>query len=955
LLEDRLLDIPGVSRIDKQGWRDREMIVEVKPGLLERYHVGLNEIIVALSNKNLNFPGGLVQTPEEDVMIRTIGEVETVRDIENVLIRANDLGNWVKVGDVARVRDSFEEEEIKNRTMGKKSITLTVLKKESADIIDVVDQIMVEVDTFKKRNEKHYEVSVSNDLSYFVKRRLKVLINNGIVGFSLVILSLLISLGWRISIVTALGLPLAFSGTFIWMGQNDITINLMSMFGLIMVLGMLVDDAIIVAENVYRHLEEGEPVKEAVINGTSEVIVPVLGTILTTIAAFAPLMFMTGIMGKFIWTLPAVVSIALVASWLESMFILPAHIYDIEKRRKKAVSHQNGERNRTYIRIRDFYGTCLERVLAHKYRFALLIGVAFFGSVLFASFNLKFILFPQGKIERFVVKAEARNGTGLDAMSRKISLLEKQIASLPKEELDNFISTTGILREQAMDPNTKKGSNYGTIIVNLTPEEDRTRKADEIIDDLRQQAKKYSKEFVKVEFAYIRSGPPVGKAVSVTIKGDDFDTLRKISGEMQDYLKKIPGLKDIKDNFEEGKKELRIYVDEKTASIAGISVFDVASTVRTSFKGTVATKIKKTDEEIDIRVIFPEAMRDRLKTLDSIKIANRMGNLIPLSRIATYRMDRGISYINRKDWKRAVTVTCDIDEKAKDVTSVYVNNLLMDKFSDISERYPDVIVDFLGEFKDTQESMQNLARSFLIAFIAIYIILVGLFRSLGHPFVIVNVIPLTFIGVIWAFYVHGMPLSFLALMGVVGLTGVIVNDSIVLMDFIKNNRAIGMDPVTASIDAGKNRLRPVFLTTITTFFGLIPTAYGIGGYDPFLKPMAISMSWGLIFGSFITLFATPILYNVFSDFRRLVFRGLKSAESYAVTPLSRSVEEIEDEIKDDLQDRIREDIRSCLEDDLNCYKENLRKDLEKKIRRELRAGKDVTGKKGKKPASKKKS
>ncbi len=955
LLEDRIFELDGIARIEKQGYRDREMVVEANPRLLDEYYIGLNEIIMALSKKNLNFPGGLVNTPEGEMMIRTIGEVETVRDIENVFIRTTDFGYDVKVGDVAEVRDSFDEREIVNKTNGFDAITLTIFKKESADIIDVVDRIDDEIREFKKTNlNNEHDIELSNDISYYVKRRLKVLLNNGAFGLVFVFLSLFITLGWRISLVTALGVPIAMCGTFIWMGQAGVTINLMSMFGMILVLGMLVDDAIIVAENVYRHLEMGKPVKEAVIDGTSEVIIPVLGTIMTTVAAFGPLLFMSGIMGKFMWTLPAVVSVSLIFSWFESMFILPSHILDIEKLRRKP-GHETGSREPgLFEKIKEFYKGVLVNVLKHKYLVSLAIGVVFIISLMMVvSGTVKFILFPQGGIERFVVKAEAETGTTLKEMSSKISNIEKILLALPEGEIDDFITQAGILQEEPMDPNTKYGSNYGVVLVNLTPDQTRERRAYEIVKDVRQKAKEmgFMDEFVKLEFAMAQGGPPQGKPVNVTVKGDNFELLQKIAGMYKDYLNeisneygyvdkdtgnKVPALKDIKDNFEEGKLEKRIFIDEKKASYAGISVLDVATTVRTCFTGTVATEIKKTDEEIDIRVIFPEEYQETLASLNMIKIANMRGNLIPLSEIASFEEGRGISVINRRDWKRAISVTADIDEKAEKVTSVTVNRMLQEKFAGIQDKYTGVIVSYEGEFEETQESIDNMVRSYIIAFIIIYIILVALFRTLYHPFVIISVLPLTFIGVIWIFFFHGLPLSFLALMGVVGLAGVVVNDSIVLVDFIKNARMRGLSPFDASVEAGGNRLRPVFLTTVTTFLGLIPTAYGFGGKDPFLVPMALSLGWGLAFGSFITLFATPIMYNILADVRKLLTGRAQAPESLAkhhdLYEISRAqeFEEIKDYIEEDLRERIRHEIEEELAKEREPEKDSKKKGAGKK-------------------------
>jgi multidrug efflux pump subunit AcrB len=399
------------------------------------------------------------------------------------------------------------------------------------------------------------------------------------------------------------------------------------------------------------------------------------------------------------------------------------------------------------------------------------------------------------------------------------------------------------------------------------------------------------KGFEKLEFKYVRNGPPTGMPVSVTIKGNEFDVLKKIADEYRAYLGTITGLKDIKDNFEEGKEEIRIHVNDKTAALAGISVYDIASTVRSCYEGNIATSIKKTDEEIDIRVILPKSLRNDLASIGGIKIANRMGNLIPLRSVARLERSRGVSFITRKDWRRTITVTADIDEKAKDVTSVYVNRLLMKHFTDIEERFQGYTIDYAGEFKDTQESFANLNRSFLMAALAIYIILVALFRSLIHPITIMGIIPLSFLAVVWVFFLHGLPLSFLAMMGIVGLAGVVVNNSIVYLDFINVARSGGMTHFDASVEAGAKRVRPILLSSLTTVLGLLPTAYGIGGNDPFLKPMALSMAWGLAFGTLITLFATPVLYNIFEDIRGLFSGKREPVASSAVIP----VFEIEDD------------------------------------------------------------
>ena len=871
ILNDRLLTVPGVARIQKKGYRDREMIVEADPKLLDAYQVAINLIVAKLQRQNLNFPGGIVQSKEGDILVRTIGELLTPEDIRRVPVRANVAGNYMTVGTVASVRDSFAEEQTINKSRGQRAIMLTIIKKESADIITLSKKIQVEIGRFRSQIPPDYEIAAYNDISYYVQRRLNVLVNNGIFGFILVVASLYFSLGWRIAFVTALGLPLAMLMTVIWMGQAGVSINMMSMFGLIMVLGMLVDDAIVVSENIYRYIEAGEGVRESVVKGTSEVLLPVAGTVLTTIAAFMPLMFMSGIMGRFVWVLPAVVSVALIASWMECMFILPAHVKDIEERVRHRAGGAHFGSGKLLIRFQNRYRRILEVVLRHRYRFFAGTVVFAVGTVLFGVTFVKFILFPQGGIEVIVITAEAAPGTGVAEMSRKLEDIERTVGGLSPGELDTFSTQAGVKGMSALDPSTIVGTNYGTVVVYLKPAQGRKREADEITEELRQKSRQFANSFVKLEFSPVRSGPPVGKPVNVTIQGEDRDTLRKISAEYRKALSAVKGLKDVKDDDLEGKRELRVFVDERTAEMAGISVYDVATTIRSCYSGTVATTIKKGEEEIDVRVILPEHLRKSTSSLGSIKVANQFGNLVPLARVARVESARGVFALNRKDWRGTISVSADIDEKARGVTSVSVNRSLMSQFSDVERRYPGYVVNYEGEFKDTQESVSELGRSFLIAAMVIYILLVAIFRSLAHPLIIMGVIPFTFLGITWIFFFHSLPLSFIALMGVVGLTGVVVNDSIVLVDFIKRQRAAGVETHEAILLAGVTRLRPVFLTTITTFLGLIPTAYGIGGDDPFLRPMAIALSWGLLFGTLVTLVGTPVLYAAFSDLRARLF------------------------------------------------------------------------------------
>ncbi|MDA3900744.1 MAG: efflux RND transporter permease subunit [Spirochaetes bacterium] len=900
-MQDQLMMLEGAAEIKMNGYRDREMHVEVSLDKLDEYYVALNTITGALSAKNINFPGGIAQDNNEDVVIRTIGEFDTAEDISVLAIRANDVGGTVSIGDVANVRDTLAKEEIINKVNGAKSITLTIISREKYDVITLVEKAREIVTEYQEVLPENYEVVLTDDLSKYVIRRLDVLKGNGLLGIILVILALFIALGWRISLVTALGLPIAFTGTFWFMGVQGISINLISMFALIMVLGMLVDDAIIVAENIYRHLEEGDPLLEAVVNGTHEVMIPVAGTIMTTIAAFAPLLFMGGIMGKFMWALPACVSIALTMSWIESMLILPSHIYDVEKRfkhrekyfEKKQKKKEKHESKTSRFQLRKRYVSTLALFLRHKFIFIALLLVFFFGSVGFAVKKVEFELFPGGGIEVCVVLMEASSGTSLEVMDGKVRRIEETISSLPAEYVESFVSRTGFYGQDEGDPNGKLGSKYASIIINLTPFQQRDVTAEEILEQLRKETESISSELNKIEFKMVENGPPSDGDVNISVRGEEFDVLEKIADEYSEYLHSITGVENVADNYEAEKREMRIYVNQGIAMRTGISVFDVASTVRICYEGSVATSIKRSEEEIDVRVILPKESRQSLDRLDDIKIANRTGGLIPLKEVAIFEEGIGISAVSRKGWRRSIDVTADIVppkpkegeelsffegiKKAfteKPLTAIDVNLMVMEKFKDIERRYPGYSVSYEGEFKDTEDAFIRLRNSYIIAMLAIYIILVALFHNLRQPLIVMSIIPFTLTGVIWSFFFHGLPLSFMALMGVVGLGGVVVNDSIVYVDFINKARDRGEDTYTASLDAGYKRLRPILLTTITTIVGLIPTAYGLGGSDPFLVPMAVAMAYGLMFGTTITLFATPVIYNIF--YRKACKEGIKS-------------------------------------------------------------------------------
>ena len=866
-LEDVLEDVPGVARVDKVGWKDTQIWVSVDSKKLLAYHLSFDEVARALDTRNANIPGGKVYIQGEQHVIRTLGEFETPDEIRQVVVRANDQGNWLTIGDIAKVEYGLEEIDRLDKTNGLLAANLIVVKKQPADMLRLVKRIRGTLEQFKRQVPPGVQILDIEDLPLkYAKRRLQILLNNGLVGSLLLTGVLLMFLGWRIAILTALGIPLSFCVTMLYMSHVGITINLLTMFGLVMVLGMLVYDAIVVAENSYRHMERGMPPREAAVRGTQEVIRPVTATILTTVVFFGSLLFMTGMMGRFVWVIPAVVIVSLLASLFESVVILPSHIADFGASKRSGQTGGTGriEQNRWFLKMRSGYMRFLKWALRWRWRLLAGVLIAMMASGVLAKTAMKFILFPARGIEMLYVRAEAPSGMSMEQLEERLRPIEAAIGQLPSHELDHFITTIGMHQDRPGDPQQRRGRNLGQISVYLTTASGRKREAQEIIEDLREKVGQ--PKGIDVTFQSVRTGPPVGKPVEAHLRGEDFEVLEQIAEEYKQFLAGIRGVKDIRDNYEPGKPELQVIVDEQAAKRARVAIADVGRAIRYAYEGIPVTSIKRTEEEIDVLVRFPKDSQNDISSLRDIMIENDRGDLVPLKRIARFVQAPGVSYITHLDHKRSINVTAELDEET--VTSGEVHRKLEERFKDLSERYPGYSVRYGGEQEETIESFQNFRQAFFVALLISYAILAVTFNSLLHPVVVMTAIPFGLIGVVVAFFFHGLPLSFMTLLGTIALSGVVLNDSIVLVSFILEELRGGKSLHRAILSAGRLRFRPVMLTTVSTFVALFPVAYGIGGLDPFLRPAALAITWGLLCATVLTLVFIPCLYAIEEDVRR---------------------------------------------------------------------------------------
>jgi multidrug efflux pump subunit AcrB len=844
-----------ISKVDLTGYRDEIMDVQVNKDKLEQYDMSLSEIVNAIRDRQINVSAGNIKDPEREKLIRTLVENETLESIQNVVIRSNDIGDAVRVGDVATVSHVLKDKTREDRSNREVAIFLDVFAKSSADILDSAATIknILEVQSDKM----NYKYKIYNDFSFYVKRRLGVLSQNGIQGIFLVTICLILFMNFRVSIITALGAPFAFLVAFSLMESFGVTINLISMFGLIMVLGMLVDDSIIVSEQYYQNLENGMEPRAAAKKAALDTLGPVTATVLTTMVAFGSLFYMEGIMGKFLWSVPAVVIIALAASWLECFIILPGHLADFASK----VSPSDLNKDRWYKPWLAFYTKSLNWSLKHAKLTVIFFIAAFILSII-TVFTMRFELFPSDDATIVTVNVKGAVGTPFSKTNEQLLRVEEEVIKvLKKEEFVGVKTITGF--QGFKGGRSKTGDHYGSMQVELTMSDFRDRSTREIVAALSDGIKKIVPDDFQYSVDLIKNGPPQGKPVNIELYGEDLGELLEVSNQVKEKMLATDGIIAAELDYELGKKQIIIDVNEVEARRLGVSNRQIALEMRRAFEGEAATTIKKSDEDMDVLVRLESDSRKSEDVLKNIRVSNNQGRRVLLTRLATFREVDGAFIIRRFNRKRTMEVSGDID--LKKTTSRDMNKVLKPYVENLLKNHPTITFAMTGENKDTAESLDSFKKAMVASMFIIFIMLVVQFSSMAQPLIIMSAIPFGLIGVVASFKLLGLPIGFMALMGMLGLVGVVINDSIVLVTFI--NRVLNEEGQTLEslTKATISRFRPVVLTTVTTVAGLLPVAHMPGG-DPFLKPMATSFAYGLLFSSAITLIFVPACYKNYMDF-----------------------------------------------------------------------------------------
>lgn len=856
-LKELLLSVPEVEQVTLTGDRNRQFRIEVDQRRIEARGISLNDISRTIQNRVGSIPGGTLETPSREYLVRTFGEIDNVNELAQLIIRRNADGSIIRLGDMAACHDTLDPKAALVRYNGKQAISLQISKVVGGNSIDVVDKVKEVVEQYRTDLPEDYEISFFNDSTIRIRSSISVLVTNAISGFILLVIILWLFLGVKNAFIAALGIPVAFSMTFIILELLGETLNSNSLFGLVLVLGLVVDHAIVIVENSYRLQATGLSKRKAAIAATDEVVWPVFSATLTTIAAFLPLMILPGILGRFFRVIPLVVSIALVVSTIEAFTFLPLHFVEW--------GSQHSKKGSWFSHIEKWFSIVFIKLLSVKYY---VVSGAFVLSIVIFSLlgQIRQDLFSGEDYTYFFIDIELPVGTPRTKTNTFVNRFEEIIlATAEKGEVKSVSTVIG--RSSAGGPLVTQ-NNVAQITVDLYElNAGRTRPISAVIDEIKNECSTIPGA-ESVRFRRVRGGPPVDPPVSIRFFGDNYEDLQAIAGKMKNKLQQYPELYNIKDNLEKGTPELRVVVDQEKAVKYGLTSSIIGLYLRAGFDGFIATRIFDDNENIDVIVQYRGGDITSVNQMMQMKIPTPKGDQISLSALCSVQEEPVISTIKRVEGKREVTITAEAWDK-KNIRTI--NKECQDVYEwEIKPTYRNIEFKAGGEFAEFSNILFQILRLFLIGLFIIYLLLGSQFKSYIQPFLILITLPFTFAGVVLFLIISGTPFSTTVLYAGVALAGVAVNDSIVLISFMNDRKKQGTPIYEAIVQSVQIRLRPIVLTSVTTIAGLLPTALGIGGYSIVWGPMASTIIFGLMVSTITALVIIPLLYAVIEDFRNNV-------------------------------------------------------------------------------------
>lgn len=929
-LRDDLLKLDGVSRVSLNGIRDDEIYVDVDPDKLLQYDVTFEEIANAIRSENVDISGGQLKGNRSSIAVRTVGEEQKALSLEDIVVRSQPDGSLVHLRDVATLSDGFVDSDLQSLFNGRQSVDCVVFSADGEDTVQISAVVkayfagrsgspytgpsqgasfgysllgrpdVYQVYATAKANPfpSEYDFKLHTDIARFVEGRLDLMTRNGRAGLILVLISLNLFLNWRVALWAAIGLVVSFMGTFAVMWTLGATVNLLSMFGLIVVLGIIVDDAIVIGENIYRHVEEGMPPMQAAIKGAEEVMWPVIVAVSTTIGAFAPLFFIQGQIGDFMAQLPLVVIAALSISLVEALVILPAHLRHLPPQTKRpangdsdAVPHRSWKERV----MQDWLVAPYERILriCLKWRYVTVAAVVT-GLMMAAGLMLNGIVkarFIQDMdSETLICALEMPIGTSTERLKGQLETLTDFVVD--ESRFPEVVNVQTIAGRQydvtgAGAVGTDDQSHLGQLVVEICPAEQRTRSSEELVGIFREYTETKLKGMNSVRWQAMNGGPG-GNDIEIQLSGIPDEELPQAVSDLKQYLGTIDGVYDLDDNLDVGKSELRLRVRD-TAAATGITVGSLGMHVRGALFGQEARRITRNREDVRIMVRYPESFRETSWNVESMWVPSGMPNAeggssaarnwVPIREIAEVEMGEGYSTITRSDQSRSATVFGAVDETRVPNTSSVISSVQTKQEATLRANYPGIEIEYLGQAQEMGKSFASLKLAFPVAFLIIYGMLAGLFKSYTQPLVVMSAIPFGYLGAVIGHLITGETFTILSWIGLVALAGILVNDSLVLVDFINRRVQDGLTPLEASVDGAKKRLRAILLTTLTTAAGLIPLMFETSFQAKFLIPMAVTLTFGLLFATLLTLVLVPCLnlvredvLELWADFKGWLFR-----------------------------------------------------------------------------------
>lgn len=892
-VETDLRSIEGISQVETSGFPAEEIEIAVNEDRMRAYDVTFSEISSAVAKANILATGGSIKTETEEYLIRVNNRSYYGSELDRIVVKATPSGNKLYLSDIAEVRDRWSENPERLYFNGAPSIDISVSTTNSEDMIAAASQTKSYVEEFNARHN-NVKLNVTSDRSMVVVQRTELLLKNGLQGIFLVLLFLAIFLKPRLAFWVAFGLPISFFGMFIFASSLGVTINVLSLFGMIIVIGILVDDGIVIAENIYAHHKEGKDAITAALDGTREVIPAITSAIFTTLIAFSTFFFLEGRIGEFFSEVSLIVILTLSVSLLEALIILPAHIAHSKALKSSQKTYFFNRYADQFIRwTRDtLYTPCLRFFLKHKF-----LGLAIPTMFLVITFGaiggglIRMSFFPNVASDRIQVTLKMPQGTSehiTDSIITKIEDAAWRVnQEFTKRQTDNLQVVENIIRK--IGPGTANAS----LDINLLPGESRNAPSFAVAAALDEEVG----ELYGIESIEYGSGSNFGgKPISVSIMGNNIEELKGAKELLKTAYHNNPLLKDISDNDPEGIKEIELRLKDN-AHAMGFNFNDVISQVRSGFFGNQVQRFQRGRDEIRVWVRYDRQERSSLQNLDQMRIVSPAGQRVPLAEIADYHIERGEISINHLNGKREINVEADLKDPKNSPTEI-MDDLQTELVPVIKAQFPSVTASFEGQNREASKVTDSAKRVLPIALFMIYVLIAFTFRSFSQPLLLLLMIPYSLIGVAWGHYIHEFPINILSFLGIIALIGIVVNDGLVLIGKFNTYLKEGLNFDDALIAAGKSRFRAIFLTSLTTVAGLSPLILEKSRQAQFLIPMAISISYGIMIATLLTLLMLPLLLSIGNKFK-VYTRWLKTGEKPTEEEVERAIIEQKVEEKEE--------------------------------------------------------